>query len=359
MNKTLTPHTITTSFVSAASSETCTDYTLYIYAWKGSKASVPAATTYEITKDNPTASTGNDVINISRLINDLIDFTPIKDTATSLNDANNQIWVKTEVTYTSAEPTDATTPQYAATNLFSQGYGYGMDGANPTTPTNKLLFSGTEFKVARTSIFNLALDLEDWDYTVDGAITLISYPGSEINESFNETSTDDTTDTARYLIVDVSETTNDTYIELSFNSQTVTLLITEECRYTPVDIHFINKEGHQATITFFKEQTESLKVTSDDFESDRGQPNLGNHQYVTFNVQGKTEFSANTGFVSEDLNDAFKQLMLSHRVWKIESNVFIPLKVGKKSLEYKTRQKDRLINYEFTFEYAFNEINNI
>jgi len=28
-------------------------------------------------------------------------------------------------------------------------------------------------------------------------------------------------------------------------------------------------------------------------------------------------------------------------------------------LEYKTRMKDRLINYEVEFEYAFNEINNI
>jgi hypothetical protein len=28
-------------------------------------------------------------------------------------------------------------------------------------------------------------------------------------------------------------------------------------------------------------------------------------------------------------------------------------------LEYKTRQKDRLINYEIEFEYSFNEINNI
>lgn len=359
MNKTLTPFTVTTPFVSVASGETCTDYTLYITAWKGSKASVPASTTYEITKDNPTGSTGNDTINISRLVNDLIDFTPIKDTTTSLNDSNNQIWVKTEVTYTSAEPTDATTPQYATTDLFSQGYGYGIDGSNPVTPTNKLLFSGTEFKVSNSSIYCLPLDLEDWDYTTDGAITVISYPDNNINETFNETSTDDSTDTVRYLIVDAAEAGTDTYIELSFNSETVTLLITEECRYTPVDIHFLNKEGAQQSVTFFKEQTETLNVTSEEFESDRGQPNLGNHQYVTYNVQGKSEFSINSGFISEDLNDVYKQLMLSQRVWKIEDNVFIPLKVKQSSLEYKTRQKDRLINYQFTFEYAYNEINNI
>ena len=37
----------------------------------------------------------------------------------------------------------------------------------------------------------------------------------------------------------------------------------------------------------------------------------------------------------------------------------MPLNVSKKSLEYKTRQNDRLINYEFEFEYAYNEINNV
>jgi len=36
-----------------------------------------------------------------------------------------------------------------------------------------------------------------------------------------------------------------------------------------------------------------------------------------------------------------------------------PLNLAGKSLEYKTRQKDRLINYEIEFDYAFNEINSI
>jgi len=42
-----------------------------------------------------------------------------------------------------------------------------------------------------------------------------------------------------------------------------------------------------------------------------------------------------------------------------ETNTYIPLNVVSKSFEYKTRQKDRLINYEIEFENAFNEINNI
>jgi hypothetical protein len=50
--------------------------------------------------------------------------------------------------------------------------------------------------------------------------------------------------------------------------------------------------------------------------------------------------------------------MLSQRVWKYENGIFIPLNVSTKGIEYKTRQKDRLINYEVEFENAFNAINN-
>ena len=51
--------------------------------------------------------------------------------------------------------------------------------------------------------------------------------------------------------------------------------------------------------------------------------------------------------------------MLSERVWSFADGIFTPLKLGSKSLEYKTRMKDRLINYEIEFEYAFNDLNNV
>jgi hypothetical protein len=161
------------------------------------------------------------------------------------------------------------------------------------------------------------------------------------------------------LWVDVSEATTDTYIEIVFNGVTTTLLITDECRYTPSDIFFQNKEGVGQILTIFKAKTDSLTVTNEEFETDRGQPLQGNHQYVTYNVQGKSNFKVNSGFVSEAMNETFKQLLLSERVWMYKDEVFTPLKVSSKSLEYKTRQKDRLINYEIGFDYAFNEINSI
>ena len=190
-------------------------------------------------------------------------------------------------------------------------------------------------------------------------ITVISYPDNQIDYSIAEPTSLLSNEMVQNLWVDVSEATTDTYIEIVFNGVTTTLLITDECRYTPIDIFFQNKEGALQTLTFFKAKTESLNVTNEEFETDRGQPLAGNHQYVTYNVQVRSSFKVNSGFVSEAMNETFKQLLLSERVWMYKDEIFTPLKVSSKSLEYKTRQKDRLINYEIGFDYAFNEINSI
>jgi hypothetical protein len=190
-------------------------------------------------------------------------------------------------------------------------------------------------------------------------ITVISYPDNQIDYEITPPTSLLSNEMVQNLWVDVSEATTDEYIEIVFNGVTTTLLITDECRYTPIDIAFQNKEGALQIFTFFKAKSESMTTTNEEFETDRGQPLAGNHQYVKYNVQGKSKFKVNSGFVAEALNETFKQMLLSERVWMYENEIFTPLNIASKSIEYKTRQKDRLINYEIEFEYAFNEINNI
>lgn len=190
-------------------------------------------------------------------------------------------------------------------------------------------------------------------------ITVKSYPDLQIDYSLSEPTSLDSAEMVQNVWVDVSEATTDEYVEIIFNGVTTTLLITDECRYTPIDIAFQNKEGAFQFITFFKALTESLNITNEEYESDRGQPLDSFHQYVKYNVQGKSKFKVNSGFVKENMNETFKQLFLSERVWQLVNDTYIPLNIASKSLEYKTRQKDRLINYEVEFDYAFNEVNNI
>ena len=67
----------------------------------------------------------------------------------------------------------------------------------------------------------------------------------------------------------------------------------------------------------------------------------------------------NSGFIKEDENEIMTQFLLSEKVWNLKDGVYIPVNLGTETLEYQTRQKDRLINYKIDFKYSFNKINNI
>lgn len=191
------------------------------------------------------------------------------------------------------------------------------------------------------------------------AITVISYPNNEINLSFATNDTLFSQERVKNMFVEVSGTTVDTYIELVYNGVTTTYNIVDECRYTPLEIVFLNKEGEQQTLTFFKEKIHDIKTTEETFESDRGQPSDGNHQFVRFNVQGKESFKAHSGYVDEQMNDTFKELLLSSKIWQLVDKEFTPINIKTSSLTFKTRQRERLISYEIQFELSYNTINNV
>lgn len=188
------------------------------------------------------------------------------------------------------------------------------------------------------------------------AVTVKSYPLNQIDYSIATPDTIDSNELVKYLWVDVSEAITDTYIEIVYNGVTKTLLITDECRYTPQDIAFQNKEGAIQILTFFKAKRDNISIESEKYEGNRGH---GYHQNIRFNVNATSKFTVNSGFVVEDRNETIKQLLLSERVWLLDNGTEIPLNVSTSSNEIKTRQNDRLINYQIEFEYAFNVINNV
>lgn len=84
-------------------------------------------------------------------------------------------------------------------------------------------------------------------------VTVISYPLNQINESFEIANTYDSNKIVQNLWIDVSDATTDEYIEITYGRSVFskkTLLITDECRYDPIDIAFQNKEGAIQTMTF-------------------------------------------------------------------------------------------------------------
>jgi len=174
MIKTRSTHNINTSFVSPLSGVTCTSYKIQIFVWNGAKTNAPVAPTFEVTKENPTSSTGIDKINIARLLNDFIDFNARRGTTTEEISGNNQLWVKHNVLYTTTDVDDLNVPQNIAVELVIRGYGYAMEGENPTTPTDKLLIEGREFNVGRNSFFSVPILIDEIPSTLDA-----------VNDTFN------------------------------------------------------------------------------------------------------------------------------------------------------------------------------
>jgi hypothetical protein len=297
-----------------------------------------------------TATHFGNIVTITAVQNDLQSLTLI--------DVSNLASMVVNVLTVQAGSAGAEAPQYETTNLMSLGYSYGDEGLNNTSILNNTLIPTQDYKVYRAGNFVVPILISE---TGTSPITVISYPNNQINYSSSIPSTTSSSDLVKYIWVQCDETTTDNYIEVVFNGQTTTLLIQDEPKYSPIDIFFQNKEGAEQVLTFFKEQKSELSITSSEFESDRGQPSTGNHQFVRYNVQGRKGLTLNSGFVDEEMNEIFTQLLLSERIWQRISSFsrFIPLNIKSKQISYKTQLNERLINYEIKFEYSYNEINNI
>ena len=355
MIKTLSPHYKTIPWLSPSSVTTPDKYILELYIWDGDKTSVPVTAQREIENENPLARLGDSELDISRYISVFITDTLIQSGTTQLISADMQVWVKSQVIYYIGGV--AQTPEFVETDLALRGYGYGMDGKNPSTPTSGVLSPIVKVKVYREGFYSLPVFLSE---TVATGVAVISYPDNNINKVFTEGTTIDSGESVKQVWVNVSEALQDEYIEISYNGAIVnTLLIQDELRHSPLDIFFINKEGQLQPITFFKEKIDTLTTKSESYESNSGQPVDGVHQFVDFNQSAKVEFTANTGFLDEENNELVKQLLIKRTCWIYDGTLFTPIRATSSSEKVQTRQKDRLINYKIDFEYAFSEINNI
>lgn len=157
MIKTLSPYYLTIPLVNPTTSVVCETFTLKVYIWNGNKTAVPSITEYESTIINASNSNGNHKLDISKIVNDFIDFSCVQSLVTSLENGNNQVWCKTTVYYND----QPTLPQLTETNLAIKGYGYFLEGENAQPPANKIFLTGDEFKVNRNGFFILPILMDE------------------------------------------------------------------------------------------------------------------------------------------------------------------------------------------------------
>jgi hypothetical protein len=130
----------------------------------------------------------------------------------------------------------------------------------------------------------------------------------------------------------------------------------EECKYTPSLCSFISKSGGWENVYFMKakEDSSTMQNTTYNLLQDYNY-NYLKGQKKAFNTNGNDFIKCNTGWVDESMNIILKDLLFSETIL-LDSK---PVLIKNKSITYKNTLKDRLINYEMEFEYAYNLINNV
>ena len=205
------------------------------------------------------------------------------------------------------------------------GYGEFKDGSNPTISSGALLQSNTQI------------------YLPDNTI------GRVATESSNDILYNTITPTA----------------EGNVTVGTHTIKVNRICepKYDPIKMTFVNKFGVLQDLWFFKKTVKRLNTSRDSFKRNiltaQGQYNTFKHVKRTLNIIGNEVFTSNTGFVSEEMNEVFKELMLSEQAWATIDGIVHPIVITSSELQYKTSLNDKLTNLTIDFEYAYDTINNI
>ncbi len=360
---TRSPYYIKIPWYYPTSADIRTYYTIKLFVWSGDIDSVPATPEYEIRKDNVVNSVGVEKIDIGRLLNDFIDFTPSRNTGTQIYNANtNCKCYRAEIYYETL-----TKPQIIREGVFMQGYGYGYEGENAKPPADRVYLLNREYNVGQNTVF--VIPVETYSIPAAGVdFSVQSYPNGYINFISNTgiDSEDNSNTFVKYISIDVSEAPNEKYIRLLYggNIQSVPavkifLYITHEDIFTPYDVYFQNKQGHLQTMTFFKERKDTLSTKSENYNSNIGQPSTGIHQFVDYNKNAVKPFKMSTGFVDESINEDITQLLLSEKVYIYENDLMIPVNVTQNSLSYKNQVNDKLVDYVLDFKYSFDMINSI
>ncbi len=149
--------------------------------------------------------------------------------------------------------------------------------------------------------------------------------------------------------------------------QTINVEILEECKYEPKKVTFVNKYGALQDMYFFKKSVERINVERETYKSNILDSNMvynsSNHVYRDFNVMGRESVALSSGFLSEEYNEVFKQMMLSEKVWVTniteDGEQVLPINVKTSDITYKTSLNDKLVEYTIEFDKSFDTINNI
>lgn len=359
---------------------------LKLYIFTGNKITAQPTVAYTLRKSATTPATGNPRVTFetSELIRDYLD------TEFDGNYSGQGVWVTSDLdVYNSS---DVSIIDYEQTVLALDGYNYFEEQYPESTSimiTNRKLFvlEDNTFRVPIDTSFSNPIVTFLKDNEIVGTTSFQS--SNESSEQIRYVSIyGDTTnwDTFKERVLENGGTDYESNkcLEAYFNdysigavdkiivsddyrTETINVEILQECKYEPKKVTFVNKFGALQDIYFFKKSVQSMNVEKESYKSNILNTFNGysrsNHVYRDFNVVGKESITLSSGFLGEEYNEVFKQMMLSEKVWITnitdDGEQVLPINVKTGDITYKTSLNDKLVQYTIEFDKSFDTINNI
>jgi hypothetical protein len=304
--------------------------------------------------------------NISPYIKDEIE--NIAPSAITPTDEDANMWRKVEVTtYWKVNLTDDWTELELQEFVAVNGYTNYKDGFNQSNSSDVVFLTNPDVNIYRADneqYFNI---LVDYDYTLgfDLVYRYRNLQGTIIEDYKAINLADEITGIFMMKVPyrgDVAGQENGNSIQVRLDptepkQPRIKFLNGDDCLYTPIKCAFINSKGGWQYLTFFKARTDSYEVKSKGFNllADAVDYNPLRGQKKEFNFNLMQSVRLNTGWVDENTIELLVELMTSETILLDNE----PATLKDKSLQKKTRLKDKMINYEMNFEYAFNLINDV
>lgn len=352
---------------------------IYTGARVGDRPSTPSYTINSTVTDTP----NNVYWDISDLAKDFIDTKYGAEL-----DNGSAVWVDYRITTTTE--TGVTTGSIQTGHYAVYGYSYYEEGYNFTPlngclidndiiykledndvsiPLDRKLFKDISFFNGNELVHSVVNDPpSDWNETDE----MIEYFGLDNYDSFQqriyyqggtfETNKCIEAFLDEYEIYPVTKVVVSSY-DSSIPLRTIAVENISECKYTPYKIIFRNKYGAKQELWFFKSSRLSMEVEREQYQGntikDYRTGNISSHRNVNFATMAKQTLTINSGFVPEEFNEIFKQLMLSEQVWIDYKQQVLPINVSNQTIDYKTKLNNKLINYTIDVEFSFNTTNNV
>ena len=355
---------------------------LKLYVYTGNSSNVPAEPTYTIRKS---VLSGQETLHfeVSELVRDELD------TIFDGNYTGQTVWVKALLYAYDEDNVELSDDGYTLPAF--DGYSYfeenGADESN-------LMITNRELFVLEDNTFRIPI------YTGLNSPTVVFYKDGEIITSETFGFDQDSANQIKYVsiygddvnwdtfeervIEDGSEFEDNVCLQSFFNNysigavdkievsggnniETVKVNILGECKYEPKKVTFINKFGALQDMYFFKKAVKNMTVEKESYKSNILNSNMqysrSSHVNRDFNIIGKESITLSSGFLSEEYNEVFKQMMLSEKVWvtNVKEGVeqVLPINVTTSDMTYKTSLNDKLVEYTIEFENSYDTINNI